>query len=184
MPNWCSNQIRIEGPKEEIDRIWNILEDDTIDDGLLTALAPLEGDWDYNSAIELWGTKWDVKEHSLSHEEYEYKGSVRGILEGYFESAWGPPSEAVEVWLNKNEDYEADLLWYEPGNDFCGALLSGEFNQYECSTLTDHFLTQDDVGEALDEAFGIMEDRAMWIEEEEEEVLNEPITLEDPRTEV
>ena len=29
-----------------------------------------------------------------------------------------------------------------------------------------------------------MEDRAMWIEEEQEEVLNEPITLEDPRTEV
>ena len=184
MPNWCSNQIRIEGPKEEIDRIWNILEDDTIDDGLLTALAPLEGGWDYNHAIDHWGTKWDVKDHSLSHEEYEYNGSVRGILEGYFESAWGPPSEAVELWFNKNEDYEADLLWYEPANDFCGALLSGEFNQYEVSTLTDEFLTQDDVGEALDEAFGIMEDRAMWIEEEEEEVLQQPITLEDPETEV
>ena len=105
-------------------------------------------------------------------------------MEGYFESAWGPPAEAVETWLNKSEDYEADLLWYEPANDFCGALLDGQFNQYECSELTDQFLTQDDVGEALDEAFGIMEDRAMYRDEEEEEILQEPITLEDPETEV
>tara|TARA_R110001592_G_scaffold1805_8_gene10815 strand:+ start:4641 stop:5195 length:555 start_codon:yes stop_codon:yes gene_type:complete len=184
MPNWCSNQIRIEGPKEEIDRIWNILEDDTIDDGLLTALAPLEGGWEYNLAIDNWGTKWDVKEHAISQEEYEYNGSIRGVLEGHFESAWGPPSDAVEKWLSKSEDYEADLLWYEPANDFCGALLSGDFNQYDVSALTEEFLTQDDVGEALDEAFGIMEDRAMWREEEEEEALQEPITLEDPETEV
>ena len=179
MPNWCSNHIRIEGPKAEIDRITDILADDT-DNGLLTALAPLEGEWDYNSAINNWGTKWDITDHGLEQEEYEHNGSVRGILEGYFESAWGPPSEAVEKWLHKSDEHEADLLWYEPANDFCGALLSGELYQYECSALTDDFLTQDDVGEALDEAFGIAEDRAMWREEEEDEALKEPLTLEDP----
>ena len=183
MPNWCSNQIRIEGPKAEIDRIADILADDT-DNGLLTALAPLEGEWDYNSAINNWGTKWDITDHGLEQEEYEHNGSVRAVLEGYFESAWGPPSEAVETWLNKNEDYEADLLWYEPANDFCGALLSGELYQYECSALTDDFLTQDDVGEALDEAFGIAEDRAMWREEEQEDALQEPLTLTDPEEDI
>ena len=40
MPNWCSNQTRIGGPTEKIKKIWDILEDDTIDDGLLTAMAP------------------------------------------------------------------------------------------------------------------------------------------------
>jgi len=180
MPNWCSNHIRIEGPKEEIDRIWNILEDDKVDEGLLTALAPLDGEWDYNSAIDHWGTKWDVKEHGITQEEYEYQGSVRGVLEGYFESAWGPPTDAVEKWLHKSDEHEAEILWYEPANDFCGALQNGEFNQYECSALTDDFLTQDNVGEALNEAFGIQEDRAMWREEEEDEALREPLTLEDP----
>ena len=54
MPNWCSNQIRIEGPAEEIDRIWDIIEDTDTDDGLLTALAPLEGGWEYHTAIDHW----------------------------------------------------------------------------------------------------------------------------------
>lgn len=183
MPNWCSNHIRLEGPVEEIDRIWDILEDTDNDDGLLTALAPLEGEWEYNSAIDYWGTKWDVKEHGLSQEVYEYNGQKRGILEGYFESAWGPPTDAVDKWLERSDDHEAEILWYEPANDFCGASFNGDFNQFECSALTDEFLTQDDVGEALDEAFGIQEDRDMWREEEQEEALLEPVTLNNPEEE-
>ena len=39
------------------------------------------------------------------------------------------------------------------------------------------------MGEALDEAFGILEDRAMYIEEEEEDVLYQPDTLNNPEEE-
>lgn len=183
MPNWCSNQIRIEGPAEEIDRIWDIIEDTDTDDGLLTALAPLEGGWEYHTAIDHWGTKWDIQDHGISKEVYEYNGQKRGILEGYFESAWGPPSEALDKWLSKSEDYEGELLWYEPGNDFCGRNDNGNFEQFDLSDCTETFFVATDTGEALDEAFGILEDRAMYIEEEEEDVLYQPDTLNNPEEE-
>lgn len=165
----------MEGPAKEIKRVWDKMEDES-DNGLLSAIAPLKGSWEYNEAIDHWGTKWDIQDHSLTH----YQEDDSGIIEGYFESAWGPPTDAVEKWLHKSDEHEAEILWYEPANDFCGALQNGEFNQYECSALTDDFLTQDNVGEALNEAFGIQEDRAMWREEEEDEALREPLTLEDP----
>ena len=183
MPNWCSNQIRIEGPAEEIQRIWDIIEDTDNDDGLLTALAPLEGGWEYHTAIDHWGTKWDIKDHGLSQEVYEYNGQQRGILEGYFESAWGPPAEALDKWLSKSEDHEGELLWYEPGNDFCGRNDNGNFEQFELSSCTKTFFVTTDTGEALDEAFGILEDRAMYMEEEEEDILYQPATLNNPEEE-
>lgn len=184
MPNWCSNQIRIEGPVEEIDRIWDIIEDTDTDDGLLTAIAPLDGEWEYNTAIDHWGTKWDIKDHNLAKEVYEYNGQKRGILEGYFESAWGPPSEALDKWLSKSEDYEGELLWYEPGNDFCGRNNNGDFEQFTVSDCDEAFFIDTDTGEELNDAFGILEDRAMWEEEEQDEVLDEPVTLIDPEEEV
>jgi len=184
MPNWCSNQIRIEGPVEEIDRIWDIIEDTDTDDGLLTAIAPLDSEWEYNTAIDHWGTKWDIKDHNLAKEVYEYNGQKRGILEGYFESAWGPPSEALDKWLSKSEDYEGELLWYEPGNDFCGRNNNGDFEQFTVSDCDEDFFIDTDTGEELNDAFGILEDRAMWEEEEQDEVLDEPVTLIDPEEEV
>lgn len=51
MPNWCSNQIRIGGPTEEIERIWDIVEDPGSDYGLCSALAPLSSEWEYNDAV-------------------------------------------------------------------------------------------------------------------------------------
>ena len=66
MPNWCSNQIKLGGTTEEIERIWNTLEDDKQDDGLLSAIAPLDGEWEYEDAVTSWGTKWDIKhDHGL-----------------------------------------------------------------------------------------------------------------------
>ena len=54
MPNWCNNQVRMGGPTKEIKRIWDILEDDKTDNGLLSAIAPLDGDWEYNDAVNLY----------------------------------------------------------------------------------------------------------------------------------
>ena len=56
MPNWCSNNIVIEGPKEKVEAIWSRATDDT-DEGLLTALHPI-GKWEYETALAEWGTKW------------------------------------------------------------------------------------------------------------------------------
>ena len=55
MPNWCSNHIVIEGPKDKVEAIWSKATDES-DDGLLGALHPI-GEWDYHTAIDQWGTK-------------------------------------------------------------------------------------------------------------------------------
>ena len=71
MPNWCSNNIVIEGPKEKVEAIWSRAIDDT-DEGLLTALHPI-GKWEYETALAEWGTKWDInmtKEKMRSREVY------------------------------------------------------------------------------------------------------------------
>jgi len=72
MPNWCNNQVRMGGPTVELKRIWDILEDDKTDNGLLSAIAPLDGGWEYNDAVNNWGTKWDIKgDHGLEFEHEE-----------------------------------------------------------------------------------------------------------------
>ena len=44
MPNWCSNHIVIEGPKDKVEAIWSKASDES-DEGLLSALHPI-GEWD------------------------------------------------------------------------------------------------------------------------------------------
>ena len=168
----------MEGPAKEIKRVWDKMEDES-DNGLLSAIAPLKGSWEYNEAIDHWGTKWDIQDHSLTH----YQEDDSGIIEGYFESAWGPPTEAIAHWLNSNDEHKAHILWYEPGNDFCGSSDNGEFEQFECSAMTDAFLTQDKTGIALDEAFSIQSDREEWAEEDRQYALSEPLTLLNPEEE-
>jgi|TARA_X000000950_G_C13575581_1_gene521355 hypothetical protein len=177
MPNWCSNQIKLGGPTEEIERIWNTLEDDKQDDGLLSAIAPLDGKWEYEDAVASWGTKWDIKhDHGLQFN----KDKNYSEINGYFESAWSPPTEAVRTWLQKNPDCDADLLYCEFSNDFMGTLD----DEYEISSTPVSWFLGDETGIALDEAFDIIGMKEELLEEEYEEILNEPLTLLNPEKEV
>lgn len=171
MPNWCSNQMHLEGPAETINQVW---ENAKHIEGLLEAICPL-GEWEYSKATSVWGTKWDVEIQDLEYTETS-DGKI-GTISGGFDSAWSPPTEAFDHFLSNNPDCEAELLFYEGGNDFCGSLHAGEF------TVTDlgvTFFEQDPVGQQLEENFGIVD---MLYEHEDElqaEILQQPITLEDP----
>ena len=178
MPNWCSNQTRIGGPTKEIKRIWDILEDNTQDDGLLSAMAPLDGDWEYNDAVNNWGTKWDIKgDHGLQFDE----GKTYSEISGSFESAWSPPTIAFQTWLENNPECDAELLYCEFANDFMGTLDAGDYTISQCSVS---WLLGDDVGIKLEDAFGVLEMKEDLLEYEHNEILQEPLTLEDPETEV
>ena len=171
MPNWCSNSMHLEGPAETINQVW---ENAKQVDGLLEAICPL-GEWEYNKATSTWGTKWDVE---LTDLEYtETADGKTGTISGGFDSAWAPPTEAFESFLGNNPDCEAELLFFEGGNDFCGSLGSGEF------TISDtgvSFFEQDPVGIQLDQTFGIVDMLHEHEDEVQNEILNEPLTLEDP----
>ena len=74
MPNWCSNHIVIEGPTNEVEAIWSKANDNS-EDGLLGALHPI-GEWDYHTALEEWGTKWDVNMTDANLELEKINGPI------------------------------------------------------------------------------------------------------------
>ena len=175
MPNWCANAVEITGPPDAIDPLWQDAHRE--EKGLLSAMAPLD-EWDYQDAISTWGTKWDVDidDTSLSlHTRDEYS-----TITGHFDTAWGPPTTAFNTWLDKNPDCDAELLFYEGGNDFCGSLDSGDMT---LSQQTKDFFINTELGVKLDEAFGLLEMKEEYEEEAQEEALESPLILLDPEEE-
>ena len=170
MPNWCSNHIKIEGPKDKVEAIWSKANDDS-EDGLLGALHPI-GEWDYHKAIDQWGTKWDVNMTDANLEITE-DGTT---IEGYFESAWSPPLNAIIHYEMANPDVEIHCKYYEPANDFVG---SNQYGDFSISDQPRSFWETDQAGIDLDGTFYVTEMLDEYREEIEEEHLDDD-TLVDP----
>ena len=120
MPNWCSNSITIWGP---YDKLKHLLEDaKRYEPGLLEAMVPI-GEWDYGKASEAWGTKWDVSVEDL---ELTDNGDGTGTIEGHFDSAWGPPTDALKTYCDNNDDVEIECFYFEPGQCFVGCWTEGD----------------------------------------------------------
>jgi len=170
MPNWCSNHIKIEGPKDKVEAIWSKATDES-EEGLLGALHPI-GEWDYHKAIDQWGTKWDVNMTDANLEISE-DGTT---IEGYFESAWSPPLNAIMHYEMANPDVEIHCKYYEPANDFVG---SNQYGDFSISDQPRSFWETDQVGVDLDGTFYVTEVLDEFREEIEEEHLDDD-TLVDP----
>jgi|TARA_B110000977_G_scaffold22022_1_gene26543 hypothetical protein len=150
MPNWCSNSITIQGPTETLKPLWE--EANREGSGLLNAIKPmpdaLEGttspapkegtpqplvdghdNW-YAWRLENWGTKWDidVEEAGL---EFTDNGDGTASISGGFQSAWAPPIEAYNTFLDDMDGCSLVADYHEPGMDFCGEYVDGDDNYYE-----------------------------------------------------
>ncbi len=115
MPNWCSNTLLITGDTNTLVQLKSVIEQDD-DYELLEAIAPI-GEYDRETAISKWGTKWDVSSEGL---EYTDNGDGTSTIEGYFDSAWSPP---VEAFTQLAEDWDScyiELKYFEPGMGFIG----------------------------------------------------------------
>lgn len=161
MPNWCANHIEITGPEDKINKLYMDAQD-----GFLETLAPL-GKWDYNDAVAQWGTKWEVDIDNLAVDVSMAKHNGTATLSGYFESAWSPPMEALQTYLDKNPDCEGELYYFEPAMDFCGNMN----NNITISDVDKDFFANDPVGQELDGHFAIID----YLEEFEEEVQEEAL---------
>ena len=121
MPNWCSNNITIQGPAELIKSIWAAAQTENDDNhGLLNALYPEpehEGDEWYGWRVENWSTKWDVSSEGL---EFELLPDGRAMIHGWFDSAWSPPIGAYEKFCENNDDVYICASYFEPGMSFIG----------------------------------------------------------------
>ena len=197
MPNWCDNQITITGPSAVIDKIEKIVKaDDTHENtGLLNFFHPmpkeLEGttspsssakkpqpmiegfDCWYDWRCHNWSTKWEVCEFYGVDKQADALIGHSTISFG-FSSAWAPPINAYEKFLENNSDCSVRAFYYEGGCDFMGEWNDGVDDCYAPSDYksTDDFW-QDGIGSTLDDVFNITESMAEYeaeLEAEKEDV--------------
>lgn len=118
MPNWCDNTITIQGSTETVKTLWDEASamDSKGSGGLLEAMHPI-GAWDYGTAVEEWGTKWDVDLEGL---EFTDNGDGTSSITGWASSAWAPPINAFSKFSDSMDGVYCELKYYEPGMDFIG----------------------------------------------------------------
>ena len=148
MPNWCSNELIIEGTYNQIKDVENYLP---IESGywdfnkimpcpteLWETKAPSppdiaeantkkhgSADW-WPSCNDNWGTKWSV------HIQVNAHSSSRWVL--VFDSAWGPPKGVLEHLFEKFPKIDFALYYHEGGIGFKGELIwkAGQLVRDEC----------------------------------------------------
>jgi len=195
MPNWCNNTLSIQGPTETLKPLWE--EANREGSGLLNAMKPmpaeLEGttspapregtpqplvdgfdNW-YDWRVSNWGTKWDVDLEGL---EFKDNGDGTASIVGWFDSAWGPPIEAYNTFLDDMDNCTLESFYEEGGMDFAGHYDNGSDDYIEgISDFARKKIKDGDSGSTLydflDDELELTENRREYIEEElEEETAN------------
>jgi len=166
MPNWNSNAIVVDGPADKIRALWEAAQPAPGKDGsLLEAMVPI-GEWVYDTAVNAWGTKWDVSLEGLQLIEGD---NGTASIQGYADSAWSPPIEAFQTYAAANLDVFLSLKYFEPGMSFIG--------QWDSEAGDDYW---EDVGSLLETTaesdpflYELMEEFNVWgwydFDEEEDE---------------
>jgi len=160
MPNWCYNHVDITATTDEQKDLLDRVSRAETADGFFAMFRPI-GEWDYNVALEKWGTKWDVEPLDV-----EFDGEM---LTTSFDSAWAPPVALYEYL--KEQGFGVTASYYEPGMNFGGFWNDGE--SIELDDVSTMARTPDDTWDEdfreLDDIYGIADDVAQWDEDEEEE---------------
>ena len=163
MPNWCSTDIEIIGPTTEMKKLAAIVNSND-DPGFLQTICPGPEDWDYNWSVQNWGTKWDLVE---GHAEVEELATAHPILQSVLriatQTAWAPPTEALDFYHQENPEYIVKCFYYEPGMDFAGVWEDGCDDML--TDLHDDSIDWNEPGslaQKLDEMYGICEEHAQY----------------------
>lgn len=120
MPNWCVNSVVLShNDSAKIQALKDSLNKDIFFDYIL----PL-GEWEYNKAINTWGTKWEA--HDLSWVQFE---STKNQIEISFESAWCPPEEVYKAMVA--DGWTVEAYFFEPGMGFVGKYGTDPDGLYE-----------------------------------------------------
>ena len=169
MPNWCYNTIRIRGPKREIDKFENHLNETDGKEWFSYFVKPdheLKYDEWYGWNIENYGCKWNCDAIDWFREDDE-------TMSFTFDSPWGPPIalyENIECIELESESghidyYRVDAEYLEEGMSFMGRFIDGEDEYYEYSDLA----SLDNIPESLVEHWGIRDRMLDDLEDEDYE---------------
>ena len=77
----------------------------------------------YDWCVANWGTKWDINDDGLVFEDTE---DGYATISGWFESAWAPPIEAYNTYMENNEEIQILATYEEGGMDFAGIYDNGD----------------------------------------------------------
>jgi len=193
MPNWCNNNIKITGPNKIIDKIEKIVKDESGKSGqLLNHFHPMpkglrdttadgsknkamikkygHSDW-YSWAVDNWSTKWDVNEfHGVERTEL---GIDESEISFGFDSAWAPPINAYDKFIEDNSNVTIRATYFEGGCDFMGIWDNGID---DCWTISDTApkgsadkFWKTSAGKELDDLYGLTENMAQYEADQEAE---------------
>ena len=103
-------------------------------------------------------------------------GDGTSTISGWFDSAWAPPIDAYNSFLELNEDCSISALYEEGGMDFAGSYENGEdefldgiSDHARASYLNDYGSSGNELYDRLDSQLDLTESRAEYIQEELEE---------------
>ena len=182
MPNWCQNNVAIEGPISKISAIWKVIKEADDDNGFLNQLVPMpvneEENW-YEWRWTNWGTKWDIDASDLNYNEDDENGTA--TIFGPFESAWSPPIQAYNTFLEDNKDCTISADYLEEAMDFGGIYKNGddmrENNIYKNKMDVISFIKKLDETEKqfqqIADRFDLIVCHIEWLEDTEESAIDE-----------
>lgn len=127
MPNWCLDTVEIRADDEqELDAVLEAVkgrDPEYPEPFSLASILPVpkeveedpDGMVGYMWRVDNWGTKWDVREVHFER--------TPGRLFFQFESAWAPPTMAIEALAVRFPNVMVGLAFDEPGMDFGGYVV-------------------------------------------------------------
>lgn len=130
-----------------IDRVENAVNADS----LFEEFAPL-GEWQYDVAVEKWGTKWDINSGDVIDR------NENTITVGFM-TAWSPPINFYDELLAQG--FEVHAEYCEPGVGFVGKYIDGVDEEYSFEDADD----LEEIPEDLVENWGIREMLEEWDED-------------------
>ena len=155
MPNWCMNSATITGSKEKLEAIVEAIKEEK----LFEYLAPI-GEWDYGTAVETWGTKWEAQDVDW---DLDYDSNTLTLN---FSTAWGPGINAYILGM-ENHDLEIEAYYYEPGMMFCGYFDNGDDTCWEIDFVDEEY--KDDIDQHVIDHWDLDYEYESWKEWQEEE---------------
>lgn len=158
MPNWCNNSVEITGSAETLEAMAAAAKEGK----LLEYFAPI-GEWDYETAVDTWGTKWDV---TCDDPHFDPDTNT---LTMHFDSAWGPPTEAYPK-AEEAHDVRITAYYYECGMMFAGKYEDGYDESFDLDFDDENW--KDDIPDDIVEHWDLdyeYENYKEWNEQEENE---------------
>jgi len=136
MPNWCHNNLTIyckntEQTKKYLKDLVTAAKSEVFNEFIISYSDMGLEEWDYNSCIEHWGTKWDI---SFSG-EYETINDKNISVTISYDTAWAPNTPVLDRLYEKlcelDEDVTVESTYEEPGMGFCGRFINGSDEAYD-----------------------------------------------------